>query len=123
MTAKSIGPYKENDYGDISSEWKQHQENIRDMCLVVAQEALVSSSNNTTTATASINQQQEYPYTYAFMVNRMTSVATAADVNKKMNEILTSNTGWETEGYIIRQPRAGFYAKEENAHFSLKIDS
>lgn len=123
VTAKSIGPYKEHDYGDISSEWKQHRENIRENCLVVAQEALVSSSNSSTTVINSINQQQESPCTYAFMQSRMTSVATSEDVNKKMNEILTSNTGWKAEGYPERQPRAGFYAKEENAHFSLKIDS
>ena len=42
--AKSIGPYKENDYGEISSEWKIHQDVIREMCL--SEEVSVSSSNN-----------------------------------------------------------------------------
>lgn len=122
LTAKSIGPYKEYDYGDISSDWKQHKEKIREMCVVAAQEALLSS-NNSSTATTSFNQQQESPCTYAFMQSRMTSVATSKDVNKKLNEILTSNTGWKAEGYPEKQPRAGFYAQQKNAHFSLKIDS
>eukprot|EP00984_Skeletonema_dohrnii_P007992 scaffold2944_cov155-Skeletonema_dohrnii-CCMP3373.AAC.9 len=40
-----------------------------------------------------------------------------------MNEVLTSSAGWKAEGFPIKQPRAGFYAKEPNAHFSLKIDA
>eukprot|EP00985_Skeletonema_marinoi_P028377 scaffold24732_cov139-Skeletonema_marinoi.AAC.1 len=42
-----------------------------------------------------------------------------------MNEVLTSSTGWKAEGFPIKQPRAraGFYAKEPNAHFSLKIEA
>jgi len=111
VAAKSIGPYKENDYGDISSEWKEHRDNIREMCLLSgAQEQEASTS-------------LQSPCTYAFMVNRMTSIGTKADVDKKMNEVLTSSTGWKAEGFPIKQPRAGFYAKEPNAHFSLKIDT
>ncbi len=121
VKAKSIGPYNENDYGEISSEWKIHQDVIREMCL--SEDASVSSSNNSTAATISSNQQKQPALcTYAFMVNRMTSVSTSEDVNKKLNEVLTSNTGWKAEGFPKRQPRAGFYAKETNAHFSLKID-
>ena len=125
VTAKSVGPYKEKDYGNISSEWKTHQDKIREMCL--SEEPFTSSSsiNNSTAATISSNhhhQKQLSPCTYAFMVNKMTTVSTSADVNKKMNEVLTSNTGWKAEGNLVKQPRAGFYAKETNAHFSLKID-
>lgn len=124
VTAKSIGSYRENDYGDISSEWKQHQDDIREICMVLAQEALVSSSSNSSaTATTNFSQQQESPCTYAFMVNAMTSVKSPRDLKKKMSEIMTSNTGWKAEGHIYRRPRTGFYAKKENAHFSLKIDS
>ncbi len=125
VTAKSVGPYKENDYGNISSEWKTHQDKIREMCL--SEEPFTSSSsiNNSTAATISSNhhhQKQLSPCTYAFMVNKMTTVSSSVDVNKKMNEVLTSNTGWKAEGNLVKQPRAGFYAKETNAHFSLKID-
>lgn len=116
IMAKSIGSYKENDYGNISSEWEKREKTRLAIC---SGDDGGASSNNATTVTAS-NQQ---PCTYAFMVNRMTSVGTSADVNKKMSEVLTSNTGWKAEGFPIKQPRAGFYAKQANAHFSLKIDA
>jgi hypothetical protein len=118
VTAKSIGSYRENGYGDISSEWEKHQKTRLAKCSGAGDDGGASSNNATATASSS-NQQ---PCTYAFMVNRMTSVGTSADVNKKMSEVLVSNTGWKAEGFPIKQPRAGFYAKEANAHFSLKID-
>ena len=65
----------------------------------------------------------EPPCSYAFMVNRMTSVADATDVNRKMNEVLVTNVGWKAEGNLVKQPRAGWYAKEAGAHFSVKIDA
>ena len=126
VTAKSIGSYKENDNGNISTEWTNHQNNIHGICSsssiagVGVRGASTSTPKNATAVTD--NQQQQTPCTYAFMVNTMTSVATSNDVNKKMSEVLTSNTGWKAEGNRIKQPRAGFYAKEPNAHFSLKID-
>lgn len=119
VTAKGIGAYREHEYGDISTEWQRHQDRIREICS--REEASKAPSNNETAATISSNQQKS-PCTYAFMVNRMTSVSTSAHVNKKMSEVITSNTGWKAEGNPIKQPRAGFYAKELNAHFSLKID-
>ena len=48
VAAKKIGPYKENGYGDISSEWKKHQDKVREMC--ARQEQEVSTSNNETAA-------------------------------------------------------------------------
>ena len=92
------------------------------MCL--SEEPFTSSSSiNSTAATISSNRQKQVsPCTYAFMANRMTSVSTSAAVDKKLKEVLTSNTGWKAEGFPIKQPRIGFYAKETNAHFSLEID-
>jgi hypothetical protein len=124
VAAKKIGPYKENGYGDISSEWKKHQDKVREMCARQEQEVSTSNNDETAATTTTSNQQLHPPCTYAFMVNPVTSIRTSDDVNKKMNEVLTSNTGWYAEGnHLVWPPRAGFCAKEPNAHFSLKIDA
>lgn len=65
----------------------------------------------------------EPPCSYAFMVNRMSSVTNAVDVDRKMNEVLVTNVGWKAEGNPVKQPRAGWYAKEADAHFVVKIDA
>ena len=43
--------------------------------------------------------------------------------DRKMNEVLVTNVGWKAEGNPIKQPRAGWYAKEAGAHFVVKIDA
>ena len=125
IRSKSIGPYKENEYGDIALDWKKYQESIREKC--TEDEELTANENGSTGASSistGKNHIQRSPCTYAFMVNRMTSISTAGDVKQKLGEILSSNsTGWNAEGFPIRHPRAAFYAKVPNAHFSLKVDA
>ena len=105
VTAKSIGPYEETTVPTAEA-WKKHQNYIEEAC---------SSSDNNSPGSVP-------PCTYAFMVHPITPVSTAADVQRKMNEVMTYNVGWKAEGNPIKQPRAGWYAKEANATFSLTID-
>ena len=112
---KSIGPYRETDRDKIPLEWVKHQKGIDDMCSKSIHNAFISS-NGTTHNTLS------RPCTWAFMVNKMTPELYSSGLKRKMREVLTFNKGWNAEGKPVQQPRTGFYAKEPNARFSLKID-
>mmetsp|Transcript_19999 Transcript_19999/g.42083 ORF Transcript_19999/g.42083 Transcript_19999/m.42083 type:complete len:247 (-) Transcript_19999:476-1216(-) len=112
INAKRIGSYtKDSKATSISTEWQDHQKQTRDVC---------STYNDKNAADGTIH---EPPCTYSFMVNRMTSISKATDVDRKIKEILVSVSGWQAEGYPIRQPRAGWYAKVEDASFSLKVEA
>lgn len=103
VNAKSIGFYKETEL-PTSAEWKEHQTHIREEC-------------------RSQQQQQQGPCTYAFLVNRISSVRDENTLNKKMNEVLASNVGWKADGNLGKNLGLGWFAQEANAHFSLKIDN
>ena len=105
VTAKSIGPYEETTVPTAEA-WKKHQSYIEEAC---------SPSDNNSPGSVP-------PCTYAFMVHPITPVSRAAHVQSKMNEVMTYNVGWKAEGNPVKQPRAGWYAKEANATFSLTID-
>ena len=107
--SRKSGPNKES--SEPESIWREYTDHTSKVC-----QDKQHTENNTLS-------NDESPCSYAFMVNRMTSVADAADVNRKMNEVLVTNVGWKAEGNLVKQPRAGWYAKEAGAHFSVKIDA
>lgn len=58
---------------------------------------------------------------YAWMSNRVTGIEWPRDIDRVLKPKLTHVDGWVADGYPIRHPRTGWYAKKENATFSLKI--
>eukprot|EP00536_Pseudo-nitzschia_multiseries_P017873 jgi/Psemu1/52976/gm1.52976_g len=60
---------------------------------------------------------------WSWFYNRMTSFSQAHQVNRKMNEVLFFNTGWNAEGNPVRQPRSGWYTHSPDSMFSIKVEN
>jgi hypothetical protein len=103
--SKHIGRI-ETDITKLVDEWEESVANARSACSTKAKSA---------------NRLIPDACTYAWMVSRATKVSTRTNVFQVLRPVLKSNDGWAAQGFPVKQPRSGWYAKKENATFSLEI--
>lgn len=58
---------------------------------------------------------------YAWVVNKMIGFGHKNQVASEMSKVLLSNDGWAAEGYVMKNPRAGWYTHRPNSTFSIMI--